>query len=117
MTKETYEQKLAARAMKFISTHPTFAEEISRQFSERNGTKPHRVMEVAMTKRQKDVFDFICKYYQKNEGVSPSFDEIKDGVGFASKSSIHRIIVALEARGLIQRLEGMARTIAPRYAA
>ncbi|MBL4595215.1 MAG: transcriptional repressor LexA [Robiginitomaculum sp.] len=44
-------------------------------------------------------------------GVSPSFDEMKDALGLASKSGIHRLITALEERGFIRRLAHRARAL------
>lgn len=44
-------------------------------------------------------------------GVCPSFDEIMVSQGLRSKSGVHRLISALEERGLIRRLSGKARAI------
>ncbi|GER06979.1 LexA repressor [Iodidimonas muriae] len=45
------------------------------------------------------------------DGVSPSFDEMKDALGLKSKSGIHRLITALEERGFIRRLPNKARAL------
>ncbi|MHA1598433.1 MAG: transcriptional repressor LexA, partial [Alphaproteobacteria bacterium] len=47
----------------------------------------------------------------KETGVSPSFDEMKDALGLASKSGIHRLIGGLEERGFIRRLAHRARAL------
>src|SRR3569623_1848212 len=47
----------------------------------------------------------------KETGVSPSFDEMKEAQGLASKSGIHRRITALEERGFLRRLPHRARAL------
>jgi repressor LexA len=47
----------------------------------------------------------------KESGVPPSFDEMKDALDLASKSGIHRLILALEERGFIRRLANRARAL------
>ena len=47
----------------------------------------------------------------KEGGVPPSYDEMKEALGLASKSGIHRLITALEERGFIRRLPNKARAI------
>ena len=63
-----------------------------------------------LTKKQLELFDFIKKYVAEN-GVAPSFDEMKDYLGLKSKSSIHRLISALEERQVVHRLHNQARAI------
>jgi repressor LexA len=63
-----------------------------------------------LTKKQRDLLVFIHKRVQK-DGVSPSFDEMKDALDLRSKSGIHRLITALEERGFIRRLPHRARAI------
>lgn len=63
-----------------------------------------------LTKKQLQLFDFIKDYVAKN-GVAPSFDEMKDYLGLKSKSSIHRLISALEDRQVVRRLHNQARAI------
>lgn len=66
---------------------------------------------IGLTRRQTDCLAFIKKYITENNGVPPSFDEIKDNAGLRSKSGVHRVITALEERGLIRRLRNRARAI------
>jgi SOS-response transcriptional repressors (RecA-mediated autopeptidases) len=47
----------------------------------------------------------------QRDGVSPSFDEMKEALDLRSKSGIHRLITALEERGFIRRLAHRARAI------
>jgi len=63
-----------------------------------------------LTKKQKELFDFLSKYISKNY-ISPSFEEMKEAVSLKSKSGIHRLITSLEQRGFIKRLKHKARAI------
>ena len=63
-----------------------------------------------LTRKQYQLLQFVHRHL-KEEGVSPSFDEMKDALGLRSKSGIHRLITALEERGFIRRLPHRARAI------
>jgi repressor LexA len=63
-----------------------------------------------LTQKQKDLLLLIDKKIKKH-GVPPSYDEMKDALGLASKSGIHRLITALEERGFIRRLPNKARAL------
>ena len=63
-----------------------------------------------LTKKQSELLRFIHERLQE-EGVPPSFDEMKDALDLKSKSGIHRLIMALEERGFIRRLANRARAI------
>ncbi|SVD69637.1 uncharacterized protein METZ01_LOCUS422491 [marine metagenome] len=63
-----------------------------------------------LTRKQRDLLIFIHKCL-KADGISPSFDEMKDALGLRSKSGIHRLITALEERGFIRRLPHRARAL------
>lgn len=63
-----------------------------------------------LTKKQLDLLEFIHKRVQR-DGVSPSFDEMKEALDLRSKSGIHRLITALEERGFIRRLAHKARAL------
>src|SRR5690625_2656235 len=63
-----------------------------------------------LTRKQHELLQFIFRHLKK-EGVSPSFDEMKDALGLKSKSGIHRLITGLEERGFIRRLPHRARAI------
>jgi DNA-binding MarR family transcriptional regulator len=68
----------------------------------------HRV--VGLTKRQHDLLAYI-EHYAEEKGYPPSFDEMKDALDLRSKSGIHRMVTALEERGVIVRLQNRARAI------
>ncbi len=63
-----------------------------------------------LTRKQHDLLMYVNQCL-KTEGISPSFDEMKDALGLRSKSGIHRLITALEERGFIRRLAHRARAL------
>lgn len=63
-----------------------------------------------LTYQQEKLLQFINNFQLKSN-VTPSFDEMKDGLGLKSKSGIHRILSALEERGYIRKLNNRARAI------
>ncbi|MDE2486584.1 MAG: transcriptional repressor LexA [Alphaproteobacteria bacterium] len=63
-----------------------------------------------LTRKQHELLMFIHERI-KETGVSPSFDEMKEALGLASKSGIHRLITALEERGFLRRLPHRARAL------
>jgi repressor LexA len=63
-----------------------------------------------LTRKQLELLVFINERLRET-GVPPSFDEMKDALDLASKSGIHRLILALEERGFIRRLANRARAL------
>ncbi len=63
-----------------------------------------------LTRKQNELLLYINGYLA-DEGLSPSFDEMKDALGLRSKSGIHRLISGLEERGFIRRLPHRARAL------
>jgi repressor LexA len=63
-----------------------------------------------LTKKQHELLRFIHERL-KEQGVPPSFDEMKEALDLRSKSGIHRLIMALEERGFIRRLPNRARAL------
>lgn len=63
-----------------------------------------------LTRKQFELLMFIHQRIQR-DGVSPSFDEMKEALGLRSKSGIHRLVTALEERGFIRRLPHRARAV------
>lgn len=63
-----------------------------------------------LTRKQYQLLMFIDTSLKKN-GVSPSFDEMKEALNLKSKSGIHRLITGLEERGFIRRLAHRARAL------
>lgn len=62
-----------------------------------------------LTAKQRDLLEFL-RACQKNSHT-PSYDEMKEYLGLASKSGVHRLVAALEERGFIHRLPNRARSI------
>jgi len=65
---------------------------------------------MAITKRQRQVYDFISTFVQRN-GYSPSFEEIGDGLGLSSLATVHKHISNLEKKGLLTRDYNRSRSI------
>jgi repressor LexA len=63
-----------------------------------------------LTAKQRELLLFIDGRLKK-DGVSPSFDEMREALDLKSKSGIHRLISALEERGFIRRLPNRARAL------
>src|SRR3954453_914814 len=63
-----------------------------------------------LTKKQYELVLFINQRLNE-QGVSPSFDEMKEALGLRSKSGIHRLITGLEERGFLKRLAHRARAL------
>lgn len=63
-----------------------------------------------LTRKQKELLLFI-RTALAQEGVTPSFDEMRQALGLKSKSGIHRLIMGLEERGFIKRLPHRARAL------
>lgn len=71
---------------------------------------------MALTRRQKDVVDFIAKFVDEN-GYSPSYEEIAQGLSLASLATVHKHITALEAKKYLVRGFNQSRSldVAPKY--
>src|SRR6201981_2876302 len=65
---------------------------------------------MAITRRQRQVYDFISEFVQKN-GYSPSFEEIGRGLELSSLATVHKHISNLEKKGLLTRDYNRSRSI------
>lgn len=63
-----------------------------------------------LTRKQLELLMFINERL-KEEGVPPSFEEMKEALNLQSKSGVHRLIVALEERGFLRRMPNRARAL------
>lgn len=63
-----------------------------------------------LTKHQAECLGAIIQLTTA-EGVTPTYDELKEHLGLASKSGVHRLITALEERGYLHRLPHCARAL------
>ena len=71
---------------------------------------------MALTKRQKQVLDFIAGFQDEN-GYCPSFQEIAGGLELASLATVHKHILALEAKNYLKRGFNQSRSLelSPKY--
>lgn len=70
----------------------------------------HNFGVMAITRRQRQVYDFIADFVQRN-GYSPSFEEIGAGLGLNSLATVHKHISNLEKKGLLRRGFNRSRSI------
>ena len=71
---------------------------------------------MALTKRQKEVLDFIADFVEQN-GYSPSYEELAQALNLASLATVHKHIQALESRNYLRRQFNHSRSldVAPKY--
>ena len=71
---------------------------------------------MALTKRQKQVLDFIANFVDEN-GYCPSYEEIARGLELASLATVHKHISVLEAKSYLKRGFNQSRSLelAPKY--
>jgi repressor LexA len=65
---------------------------------------------MALTKRQKQVLDFIAGFVDDNH-YSPSYDEIARGLNLASLATVHKHISVLEAKSYLKRGFNQSRSL------
>jgi repressor LexA len=71
---------------------------------------------MALTKRQKQVLDFIANFVDEHQ-YCPSYEEIARGLDLASLATVHKHISVLEAKNYLKRGFNQSRSIelSPRY--
>ena len=67
-------------------------------------------MDLKLTKRQQEIFDFI-KRYSSRHGYPPTVRDIGKAVGLASSSTVHAHLANLEKVGLLRRDPSKPRAI------
>src|SRR3954463_872442 len=60
------------------------------------------MVELSLTKRQREIFDFI-KTYSARHGYPPTVRDIGKAIGLTSSSTVHAHLANLEKLGLIRR--------------
>jgi repressor LexA len=68
------------------------------------------VVPMALTKRQKEVLDYLVAFETKH-GYAPSFEEIGKGMKLTSLATVHKHITTLEKKGFIRRGYNQSRSI------
>jgi len=71
---------------------------------------------MALTKRQKEVLDFLANYIDGNK-YSPSYEEIAAGLKLASLATVHKHVLALETKQYVRRSFNQSRSleVTPKY--
>lgn len=67
---------------------------------------------MAMTRRQKEILDFVGAFIKEN-GYSPSLEEIADELGLSSVSTVHKHVSHLLEKGLLRRGWNQNRSLEP----
>lgn len=65
---------------------------------------------MTLTKRQKEVLDFLVAFETKH-GYAPSFEEIGKGLKLTSLATVHKHVSTLERKGFIRRGYNQSRSI------
>ena len=65
---------------------------------------------MAITRRQKEVLDFLSSFTSRN-GYSPSYEEIASGLGLNSLATVNKHITTLQTKALMQRGHNRSRSI------
>ena len=65
-----------------------------------------------LTKRQKEILDFIRSYRSEN-GISPTQREIRENFGLSSFGTIQKHLKRLEEKGALAREGNRSRGISP----
>ncbi len=63
-----------------------------------------------LTKKQKEVFDFISQYIRDN-GISPTIEEIKRGLKLQASSTVHEHVDTLVRKKYLARVTKSARSL------
>jgi len=64
-----------------------------------------KTFKTTLTKRQKEILDFILEFMDKN-GYNPSYREIGKALGLSSSSSVHEQVKKLEMAGFLEKQKG-----------
>jgi len=65
-----------------------------------------------LTKKQKNMFDFISKYISEN-GISPTMEEIRKKLKLKAVSTVHEHINSLKEKGYLSKSSNLPRSISP----
>jgi repressor LexA len=65
-----------------------------------------------MTPRQSATLDFVRDFWEEHN-FSPSYDEIREGIGLKSKSGVWFLLNALEQQGYVVRTFNESRSVTP----
>ena len=63
-----------------------------------------------LTTRQRQMLDFIVTFQAREQGRSPTFDQLAASAGLSSRGQIHRFLECLEERGHICRTRNLGKS-------
>lgn len=96
---------ISSIARELIQTDPALAAEVHRQILAKTSS-----IGFGLTAKEASVLEYLRDRARESE-IAPSFEEIMADLDIGSKSTVHRILTALEERGKIQRLANRPREI------
>jgi repressor LexA len=67
---------------------------------------------MALTKRQREIFDFICGFVEE-QGYSPSLEEIAEHFDLSSVATVHKHVQHLVEKGLLRKAWNRSRSVEP----
>ena len=65
-----------------------------------------------MTRRERDVYDYIVSFRARYR-ISPTIQEITEGIGLYSPSTVHRHVHNMIEKGFLTQPDGRSRAIMP----
>jgi DNA (cytosine-5)-methyltransferase 1 len=65
---------------------------------------------INITKKQKNIFDFISTYISEN-GISPTIEEIREKLKLKAVSTVHEHINSLRKKGFLSKDDNLARSL------
>lgn len=68
-----------------------------------------------LTKKQKQVFDFVNTYIAEN-GIAPTIEEIRKKLRLKAVSTVHEHLNSLKEKGFLSKTENSARSLKPKKA-
>lgn len=76
-----------------------------------HGTLAEAGTRMGVTRRQALLLSYVVAHQAANGGASPSYQEIADALGLASKSSVARLVKSLIERGRLRKINGRDRCL------
>jgi repressor LexA len=67
---------------------------------------------MALTRRQRQIYDFVCDFVRRN-GYSPSLEEIGAHFGLASVATVHKHVQHLVEKGFLRKAWNRSRSVEP----
>ena len=67
---------------------------------------------MALTRRQREIYDYICQFV-RDEGYSPSLEEIGAQFGLRSVATVHRHLQHLVEKGYLRKAWNRSRSVEP----